>query len=88
MSTFDDCTLAEVELMSATCLGGKAISDEHADPMMLAGGVMWVIARRENPSLDWEDFKRNTKMGDIKAFSIQMEADDMDPTSSLPVPQT
>lgn len=88
MSAFDDCTLAEVELMTNTCLGGKSMGDDSVDPMMLAGGVMWIVARRDDPNVTWPEFKANTRMGDIKAFSIQLEADDMDPTPSLPVPQT
>lgn len=78
MSSFDDCTLAEVEEITSVCLGGKSIGDESADPMMLAGGVMWVFARRDNPPLSWDEFKATTKMSDIKAFSIQMEADNLD----------
>lgn len=88
MSVFDDCTLAEIELLTATCLNGSNMGDTNVDPMLLAGGVMWVIARRANPMLDWPTFKNETRMGDIKAFSIQLEADEMDPTKSLPVPQT
>lgn len=78
MSTFDDCTLAEIEMVTATCLNGKNMGDETVDPMMLAGGVMWVIARRDNPVVSWDEFKATTRMADIKAFSIQMEADNLD----------
>lgn len=85
MSAFDDCTLGEIELMTTTCLGGKSMGDESVDPMMMAGGVMWLVQRRTNPNLEWDAFKANTKMGDIKAFSVEMEAADMidaDPTPS------
>ncbi|MET0462065.1 MAG: hypothetical protein ABW007_02890 [Chitinophagaceae bacterium] len=85
MSAFDDLTLGEVEEMMATALGGSQI--DAADPLMLAGGVMWVTNRRMEPSLSWDEFKTTTKMSDIKAFSIQMEADDMaDPTNDRNVP--
>lgn len=88
MSGFDDCTLAEIEDMTNVCLNGKSISDDAVDPMMLAGGIMWIIARRENPALEWGAFKAQTKMSDIKAFSIEMEAENLDPIKSLTVPQT
>lgn len=88
MSGFDDCTLAEIELMTKTCLDGKTMASENVDPMILAGGIMWILARREQPEFAWDDFKNNTRMSDIKAFSIQMEADELDPTKSLSVPQT
>lgn len=78
MTTFDDCTLAEIETVTTTCLNGKTIGDESVDPMMLAGGVMWVLARRSQPELSWDEFKTVTRMSDIKAFSIQMEADNLD----------
>lgn len=82
MSAFDDLTLAEVETLSATVLGGKGVSDAAADPLMLAGGIMWLTARRVDPSIVWDEFKAVTKMGDIKSFSIQMEADDLNPTNA------
>lgn len=88
MSVFDDCTLAEIETMTTTCLNGRTMGSDDVDPMLLAGGVMWILARRDDPNLAWADFKANTKMGDIKLFSMTMEAEDMDPTKSLPVPQT
>lgn len=88
MSGFDDCTLAEVETITTVCLGGKSIGDDTADPMMLAGGVMWTFARRDNPSLTWDEFKSSTRMADIKSFSIQMEADTLDtsPGKALSLP--
>lgn len=79
LTAFDDCTLAEIETVVKTCLDGKDMAT--GDPMMLAGGVMWVIARRENPEISWPEFKANTRMGAIKEFSIQMEADNLDPTN-------
>lgn len=82
MSAFDECTLAEVEKLTATCLGGKSMGNDDVDPMMMAGGVMWITALRTNPHLDWVTFKQNTRMGDIKAFSKEMEAENADPTQS------
>lgn len=87
MSAFDDLTLGEVEEVSQTVLGGKSFGDDSVDPLMLAGGVMWVTARRMEPSLTWETFKASTKMSEIKAFSADnMPADDMDPTNVRNVP--
>lgn len=86
MSAFDDLTLGEVEEICTIALGGKNISDDSTDPLMLAGGVMWATQRRMEPSLTWDTFKTTTKMADIKAFSIQMEADEMDPTQDRNVP--
>jgi len=78
MSAFDDLTLGEVEQIVNVALGGKSIAD--SDPLMLSGAVMWMTERKSNPDLAWEQFKATVKMSDIKAFSIQMEADEMDPT--------
>lgn len=90
MSVFDDCTLAEIEILTNECLNGRTMGSDDVDPMLIAGGMMWVIARRSNPNITWPEFKAITKMGDIKSFSLQMELDDetSDPTKSLPVPQT
>lgn len=85
MSAFDDLTLGEVEVMTATALKGVTISE--ADPLMLAGAVMWITQARANPALTWDEFKADVRMADIKAFSIQMEADELDPQQVLPVPQ-
>jgi hypothetical protein len=88
MSAFDDCTLAEIEMMQKECLGGLSMSDPKVDPMIVAGGMMWLVKRRENASLGWLDFKATTRMSDVKAFSIQMEADELDPTTGLSITQT
>lgn len=84
MSAFDDLTLGEVEVITTVALKGVSLAD--ADSLMLAGAVMWMTQRKTNPALEWESFKANTSMGDIKAFSIQMEADEMDPQNVQPVP--
>ena len=85
MATFDDLTLGEVEEMSTVALGGKSVSD--SDPLMLSGGTMWIIQRRDNPSLQWEDFKKSVTMKQIKDFSLEMQAQDlMDPTIDRNVP--
>ena len=78
MSAFDDLTLGEVEELTTVALKGQSF--EQADPLMLAGAVMWMTERKSNPDLGWDQFKSTVKMGDIKAFSIQMEADSLDPT--------
>ena len=67
MTAFDDLTLGEVEEMQNTALGGKGISE--ADPLMLAGAVMFTMAKRDDKSLSWEAFKASTRMSDIKTFS-------------------
>lgn len=84
MSAFDDLTLGEVEQITTVALNGTSISE--ADPLMLAGGVMWMTQRRTQPELDWDAFKSTVKMGDIKSFSIQMEADALDPQGVQHVP--
>ena len=78
MSAFDDLTLGEVDEIRDTCLGGKNINDPTVDPLTLAGAVMWASQRKQEPALDWDKFKANTRMGDIKAFSQQMQAEDDD----------
>jgi len=84
MSAFDEMTLGEVEDMTSECLNGKSFQD--AEPLTLAGAVMYMTQKRDDPSLNWESFKRTTKMTAIKDFSIQMGADDMDPTNGRNVP--
>jgi hypothetical protein len=80
MSAFDDLTLGEVELMTSEALNGVQLSD--ADPLMLAGAVMWMTERKDKPELTWPDFKAGVRMGDIKAFSSKMQEDaqNQDPT--------
>jgi hypothetical protein len=84
MSAFDEMTLGEVEDMTAECLNGKSFQD--AEPLTLAGAVMYMTHKRENPMLDWQTFKRTTTMVAIKEFSIQLEADELDPTNGRNVP--
>jgi len=79
-TSFDELTLGEVEEITNTVLGGKPFSDPAVDPLMLAGGVMWITNRRLEPQT-WDDFKATTKMADIKAFSEAMIPDDADPTN-------
>lgn len=81
MTPFDELTLYEVDEMQTVCLEGKTISD--SDPMRLAGAVMFMTNRRENPLLDWESFRRQTKMSDIKAFSELMNEEELDPTNGV-----
>jgi len=81
VNAFDALTLGEVEEMVATCLDGKPF--ENADPLQLAGAVMFMSQRKENPDIDWPTFKATIRMGDLKAFSIQMEADELDPTTGV-----
>lgn len=84
MSGFDDLTLNDIEEISKECLGGKTISDPLTDPLVLAGAVLWATQRKTNPALDWGTFKATTSMRDIKAFSIEMEHESLDPTQSQP----
>jgi hypothetical protein len=79
---FDELTLAEVQQMRKECLGGKTISD--ADPLDLAGAVMFFTQRRTN-GLDgtWVDFQAQTKMKDIKAFADLMNDETENPTNGV-----
>jgi hypothetical protein len=81
-TSFDDLTLGEVEEITNLVLGGKPFSDPSVDPLMLAGGVMWVTNRKVEPQT-WDHFKNNTKMSAIKEFATQLdtESDDADPTN-------
>ena len=76
MSAFDELTLGEVDEIRTVALDGKNINDPTVDPLTLAGAVMWASQRQNDPGLSWEAFKQKTKMGDIKAFSQQMEMDE------------
>lgn len=66
--------------MTTICLGGKSF--EETTPFNLAGAVMYMHRRRDKPEMEWPEFKRVTNMGEIKAFSELMNAEeDTDPTS-------
>lgn len=73
-TSFDDLTLGEVEEITNVVLGGKPFSDPSVDPLMLAGGVMWVTNRKDFPQ-SWEHFKNNTKMSAIKDFATSLDAE-------------
>jgi hypothetical protein len=81
MTPFDELSLYEVDEMNDICLEGKGISE--SEPMRLAGAVMFMTQRRDNPVLDWETFRRNTRMIDIKAFSELMNEEELDPTNGV-----
>lgn len=82
MSPFDELTLGEVEDMSTLCLGGKSFEDSSA--FALAGAVMFMHCRRDKPEVDWDEFKRTTNMGEIKAFAELMnESEESDPTNGV-----
>ena len=76
MTAFDDLTLGELDDIRTTCLGGLNINDPSVDPLTLAGAVMWATTRKDDPGLSWDAFKQKTRMGDIKTFSMQMQADE------------
>ena len=79
MTPFDDLTLGEVEILTAECLGGASFSD--ADPMQLAGAVMYMTYKRDDPDITWQGFKSTTRMHDIKKFSELMDEDSVDPSN-------
>lgn len=81
MTPFDELTLDEVEWLTRECLDGKDF--QEAPPMTLAGSVMFAHERRSNPELTWADFKRQTRMFDIKKFSEAMNEDSLDPTNGV-----
>jgi hypothetical protein len=79
MTPFDELTLGEVEWMTKELLGGQSFSD--SDPMQLAGAVMFMTYKRDDPNINWEGFKSTTRMYDIKKFSELMDEDNEDPSS-------
>lgn len=87
MSAFDDLTLADVDELSTVVLAGKSISDPASDPLKVAGGVLWLTRRRNQPDLTWADFSASTTMGEIKEFS-KANGDAADPTVGPPRPTT
>lgn len=82
MSPFDELTLWEVEELTKECLGGSSFAD--ADPFTLAGAVLYATMKRDDAGLNWESFRRTTRMADIKAFSDRMNEDDLNPTNGVP----
>lgn len=83
MSAFDDLTLGEVDDIVKECLDGKPFTE--ADPLKLAGGILWMTKRRQGETLSWDDFRYSTSMGDIKKFSMEMEASELANPSPAPV---
>jgi hypothetical protein len=81
VTPFDEMTLGEVEYMTKECLNGSSFAD--ADPMQLAGAVMFMTRKRDDPSLEWQAFKASTRMYDIKQFSEAMDEDRLDPTNGV-----
>ena len=81
MTPFDDLTLAEVEEMSTVCFNGSSLSD--ADPFNVAGGVMYMTKRRNEPGLTWDEFKQRTKMFEINEFAKLMNEDELNPTNGV-----
>lgn len=81
MTPFDELTLGEVEVLTRDCLGGSSFAD--ADPMQLAGAVMFMTRRREDPTLEWEPFKASVRMFEIKEFSELMNEETLDPTNGV-----
>lgn len=77
MSAFDRLTLGEVEDIERECLDGKSFTT--ADPLKLAGAVMWAVRRKENGNgLAWDDFRYQTSMGDIRRFAETEMQEDAD----------
>ena len=83
MSAFDELTLGEVDDIGRTCLDGKSFTE--ADPLKLAGAMMWAIERKSNPALDWDDFRYHTSMSAVKAFSERMNAEESGGATNPPV---
>ena len=81
MNPFDELTLGEVDYLLTECIDGKSITE--ADPLKLAGGVMFMHEKRNNPELSWKTFMETTKMGAIKEFSSLINDDESDPTSGV-----
>lgn len=81
MTPFDELTLQEVEDMTAECLGGKPMSE--ADPFNVAGGVMYMTKKRDEPGLTWAEFKQRTRMHEINAFAELMNEDALNPTNGV-----
>lgn len=76
MSAFDNLMLGEVDEIESTCLDGKSFTD--ADPLKLAGAVMWVTLRKTNGAISWDEFRNTTSMGDIRRFAESEMTDDDD----------
>jgi len=71
---FDRMTLYECDVMVEECFDGKSITD--VNPFDFAGGVLYIIKKRDNPELDWESFRRVTPMSEIKQLSQELNEDD------------
>lgn len=79
MSAFDHLTLGEVDEIESTCLDGKSFSE--ADPLKLAGAVMWATKRKTNGgAVSWDEFRNTVSMGDIRRFAeSEMSEDEANP---------
>ena len=67
MSAFDELTLGEVDDIETQCLNGQPFTE--ANPLKLAGAVMWATMRKTQPGLTWDDFRYATSMEQIRVFS-------------------
>ena len=79
MSAFDNLTLGEVEDIETQCLGGKPFTE--ADPLKLAGAVMWAtIRKQQGTQISWDDFRYQTSMADVRKFGeTEMRDEDDNP---------
>lgn len=67
MNPFDEMTLAEVDEMTEVCFNGKSL--EETNPFNVAGGVLYMTRKRDNPELNWKEFRENTRMHEINEFA-------------------
>ena len=87
-SAFDNLTMGDVDDIVKECLDGKPFSHPDVDPMKLAGAVLWKSRQRNGDRESWDDFRYKTTMGEIKEFSMAMQAEEesVNPTQGAPIP--
>lgn len=74
---FDNLTLGDVDDIVSEALGGKPFTHPDVDPLKLAGAVLWMTKRKNgSPGLSWDEFRYATSMGEIKEFSLAMQAEE------------
>lgn len=86
MNPFDELTLGEVEQLTAECLNGNSFED--ANPLVLAGAVMYMHEKRKGIGIGWDEFKAKTNMGAIKEFSALMNDEETENPTTAPMGQT
>ena len=98
MSIFEELTMGELARMRRDALRTWDTASgtwvpcgiDVADPMEVATAIMWTMARRDDPTLDFEAYSDTVKSPDVAAFHAehgeQIEDDPENPPVAASTP--